>query len=279
MKYLTDYQESANYIQRVLGGKNPKIAMILGSGLSFMADLLEDKTELPYRFVPGFAAPTVKTHAGKFSAGWLGDKEVLLMNGRYHYYEGHTMEEVVYPIRVMKLLGIETLIVTNAAGGINKNFQGGDIMLITDHIKMWGDSPLRGENLDAFGERFPDMSHAYDPGLLNLAKDCARDLFIPVQTGVYGYAGGPQYETPAEVRAFGILGADAVGMSTVPEVIAANHCGMKVLGISCITNMAAGLQDHPLNDDEVNAVAKANKEKISKLLLAVTEQIETGEEA
>lgn len=251
----------------------PETAVVLGSGLGFMAELVEDRVEFPYSQIPGFPVSTVATHAGKMVCGRLADKAVLLMNGRYHYYEGHSMEDVVFPIRVLHLLGVRNLLLTNAAGGINREFSAGGVMLITDHIKLMGDSPLRGLNLDEFGVRFPDMTHAYSPRLLELARQVAREQNIDLKEGVYAYAAGPQYETPAEVRTLGIWGADAVGMSTVPEVIAAHHCGMEVMGISCITNMAAGITGQPLNDEEVNRVAHDNRDKLSALIQGVLQKI------
>lgn len=266
------YQESAAWLRQHIG-MEPRTAMILGSGLSFMADLLEQRVVIPYGEIPHFPQATVKTHAGQMVCGMLKDRPVLMMNGRYHYYEGHPMQAVAYPVRVMKLLGIRHLIITNAAGGINRAFSGGTVMLITDHIKLMGDSPLRGINLEEFGVRFPDMTNAYTPRLRELARQVAKEECIDVKEGVYGYAYGPQYETPAEVRALGILGADAVGMSTAPEVIAAAHCGMEVLGVSCITNMAAGITGEPLDDDEVNRIAQANAGKLSRLLLGVVRRL------
>lgn len=266
------YQESADWLRQHIGAV-PQTAMILGSGLSFMADRLEEKVVIPYADIPHFPQATVKTHAGQMVYGLLEGKPVLMMNGRYHYYEGHTMQSVTYPVRVMKLLGVQHLIITNAAGGINWDFSGGTVMLITDHIKLMGDSPLRGINLEEFGVRFPDMTYAYTPRLRELAQQVAQEEGIDVQQGVYGYAYGPQYETPAEVRALGILGADAVGMSTAPEVIAAAHCGMEVLGVSCITNMAAGITGEKLDDEEVNRIAKANAGKLSRLLLGVVRKL------
>lgn len=266
------YRESADWLRQHMEVV-PQTAMILGSGLSFMADKLEHKVVIPYTEIPHFPKSTVKTHAGQMVYGLLEDKPVLMMNGRYHYYEGHTMQSVTYPVRVMKLLGVQHLIITNAAGGINRDFSGGTVMLITDHIKLMGDSPLRGINLEEFGVRFPDMTYAYTPRLRKLAQQVAEEEGIEVKRGVYGYAYGPQYETPAEVRALGILGADAVGMSTAPEVIAAAHCGMEVLGVSCITNMAAGITGEKLDDDEVNRIAQANAGKLSRLLLGVVRKL------
>ncbi|MGI6030989.1 MAG: purine-nucleoside phosphorylase [Eubacteriales bacterium] len=244
-------------------------AVVLGSGLGFMTDLLEKKIEFSYAEIPGFPPATVRTQAGRMACGLLDGEPVLMMNGRFHYYEGHSMEQVVFPIRVLRLLGVQRLVLTNAAGGINSTFSPGTIMLITDHIKLMGDSPLRGINLEEFGPRFPDMSYIYTPALRQTALEVAAKQGITLREGVYGYAFGPQYETPAEVRALGILGADAVGMSTAPEAIAAAHCGMEVLGLSCISNMAAGITGKPLSDEEVHETAAANRDKLSGLVRGI----------
>ena len=244
----------------------PEIAIILGSGLGNLANLIENKMEIPYEDIPDFPRTTVAGHEGKLIYGTLSGRNILAMKGRFHFYEGYRMDEVVYPIRVFKCMGIENIIVTNAAGGINTSFSPGDLMLITDHIGLFCENPLRGENLDDLGPRFPDMSAAYDRDLQKLALDCASRLNIDLKQGVYSYCKGPSFETPAEIKALRILGADAVGMSTVPEVITANHMGMKVLGISCITNMAAGILDQPLSHEEVMETGKMAEEKFSALV-------------
>ena len=247
-------------------GAVPEIAIILGSGLGQLADQIEDKLEIPYEEIPEFPRTTVAGHEGKLIAGKLGGRHVAAMKGRFHYYEGNDMDTVVYPIRVFKLMGIRSIIVTNAAGGVNTGFAPGDLMLITDHISLYGENPLRGENLDELGPRFPDMTMAYDRVLQREALDSAKKLGIDLKSGVYAYCKGPSYESPAEIRALRILGVDAVGMSTVPEVITARHMGMRVLGISCITNMAAGILDQPLNHKEVMETGKLVEKKFSALV-------------
>lgn len=229
----------------------PKIGLILGSGLGVLADEIQNPVKIPYNEIPDFPVSTVEGHAGQLVFGLLNGVEVVAMQGRFHFYEGYSMEKVTFPVRVMKELGVEMLIVTNAAGGVNESFEAGDLMIITDHINFMGTNPLIGPNDSKLGVRFPDMSEAYTKGLRTLAKEIAGRLNIPVKEGVYFGNPGPVYETPAEVRMVRTLGGDAVGMSTVPEVIVARHSGMKVLGISCISNMAAGILDQPLTHDEV----------------------------
>ncbi|GKU26116.1 purine-nucleoside phosphorylase [Clostridium folliculivorans] len=229
----------------------PQIGLILGSGLGAIADMIEDAEYYNYNELPNFPVSTVEGHAGRLVIGMLQGKQVVAMQGRFHYYEGYAMEQVTFPVRVMKLLGIDTVIVTNAAGAVNTDFKPGDLMIINDHINLSGTNPLIGKNLDSFGTRFPDMSEAYNCELINKAKDVANSLNIDIKEGVYAMFSGPTYETPAEIRMARILGGDAVGMSTVPEVIIANHSKIKVLGISCLTNMAAGILKQPLNHVEV----------------------------
>lgn len=231
--------------------KTPKLGLILGSGLGILAEEIEKPVKIPYRDIPDFPVSTVEGHAGQLVFGLLEGIEVVAMQGRFHYYEGYSFEKVTFPVRVMKGLGVETLIVTNAAGGINEGFSPGDLMIISDHINNMGANPLIGPNDARLGARFPDMSEAYSKDLRKLAKQTATKLNLEVKEGVYVAFTGPTYETPAEIRAFRILGADAVGMSTVPEVIVARHSGLRVLGISCITNMAAGILDQPLSHGEV----------------------------
>lgn len=247
-------------------GFTPDIAIILGSGLGKLADFIEDKQEISYEDIPNFPQTTVVGHEGKLIFGTLGGRKVLAMKGRFHYYEGNDMEVVVYPIRVFKRMGIENIIVTNAAGGVNTSFVPGDLMLITDHISLFCDNPLRGENLDDLGQRFPDMSKVYDRELQKLALDSAKSLGIVLKSGIYSYCKGPSYESPAEIRALRMLGADAVGMSTVPEAITARHMGLRVLGISCITNMAAGILDQPLNHKEVMETGKKVEKTFTDLV-------------
>ncbi|MBE7035697.1 MAG: purine-nucleoside phosphorylase [Ruminococcaceae bacterium] len=232
--------QSVAYIKARLTAQ-PAIALILGTGLGDFADLMQDAVTIPYGDIPHFPVSTAPYHKGQLVAGTIGEKYVLVMQGRFHYYEGYSMQEIGFPIRVLKLLGIKTLFVSNAAGAINESYRVGDLMMMTDHIKFFNDTPLRGQNIDAFGPRFNDMSTAYTPALQGLAQKIADEKGIDLQQGVYAYMPGPCYETPAEIRMLGILGADAVGMSTVPEVITAAHSGMDVFGISFCVNMAAGL--------------------------------------
>ncbi|KXZ21515.1 purine-nucleoside phosphorylase [Bacillus nakamurai] len=249
--------------------ETPKVGLILGSGLGVLADEIEGAVKLTYENIPDFPVSTVEGHAGQLVLGTLEGVQVIAMQGRFHYYEGYSMDQVTFPVRVMKALGVESLIVTNAAGGINTEFRAGDLMIITDHINFMGTNPLIGPNEADFGARFPDMSEAYDKQLSSLAEKTANELNIPVQKGVYTAVTGPSYETPAEVRFLRTMGSDAVGMSTVPEVIVANHAGMRVLGISCISNAAAGILDQPLSHDEVMEMTEKVKGGFLKLVKAV----------
>lgn len=269
--YYQKASESAEYIKSKIAHQ-PEIGIVLGSGLGPLADDMTDVIDIDYAEIPNFPVSTVEGHAGKLVFGKLGSKYVLAMKGRFHYYEGYDVAQVVFPIRVMKLLGINNLVVTNAAGGINRDFSSGALMLIKDHISFFVPSALRGKNMSEFGTRFPDMSEAYSKELRTLAKKVAEESGVQVFEGVYAFAQGPMYETPAEIRALGILGADAVGMSTVPEVITAGHAGMKVLGISCITNMAAGILDQPLNHQEVMETAKKVEKAFTTLVRNIVEQ-------
>lgn len=268
----SDIEKAANYISLNIKLK-PEVGLILGSGLGHVADEIEDKKIYSYSEIPNFPISTVEGHKNCLVIGKLQGKLVVAMQGRFHYYEGYSMREVTFPIRVMKMLGIEKLVVTNAAGGINKNYKSGDLMLIRDHINLSGQNPLIGQNLDEFGPRFPDMSEAYDSNLRKVVKRVAGELHIPIQEGVYAYMTGPSYETPAEVKMLSVLGGDAVGMSTVPEVIVANHSGMKTVGISCITNMAAGILKCALNHEEVIKSSLHASKKFTKLIKAVIENI------
>lgn len=259
------WQAAADTIRNRIG-ENPQIGIILGSGLGSLVNTLEQPIEIDYSDIPGFPMTTVKGHAGKLVYGKLGGKQVLIMKGRFHIYEGYDVSQVIFHIRVFKLLGISDLLVTNAAGGINTEFEPGDLMMINDHISFFAPSPLRGTNLEEFGPRFPDMSNAYDSGLIGIAKEAAREEGIMLRQGIYTFAQGPMFETPAEIRALRMLCADAVGMSTVPEVIVARHCGMKVMGISCITNMAAGVKNETLNHEEVMETADRVGKSFSALV-------------
>ena len=262
--YMEKINAAAQAIEAVCGKAD--IAVILGSGLGGYVDALQDAKSLPYSEIPGFPVSTVPGHAGCWWVGTLHGKRVYMMQGRFHSYEGYDQQTVTLPIRVMAKLGVKTLIVTNAAGGVNTSYEPGDLMLITDFINMSGKNPLTGPNLDEFGPRFPDMSRAYDRDLQKLAVETAEKLNIKLQQGVYCWLNGPSFETPAEIRMTRILGADAVGMSTVPETIVARHCGMNVLGFSCITNMAAGILDQPLNHEEVMETGNRVKNTFRKLV-------------
>ena len=251
----------------------PDLALVLGSGLGGLADEIENAVTIPYRDVPGFPVSTAPGHAGQFVAGQLGGKNVLCMQGRFHYYEGHEMSAIALPVRVFKVLGCRALVLTNAAGGVNWDFNVGDFMLITDHINFMGANPLRGANDDSIGPRFCDMTQVYAPDLQSLALRVAKEQNLVLQKGVYlGYM-GPSFETPAEIRAFRTLGADAVGMSTVPEAIAASHCGLPVLGLSLITNMAAGMAGKRLSGDEVIEIANQRGVVFQKLVRGIVEAL------
>ena len=246
--------EAAEYLRARLPAR-PDLALVLGSGLGGLADQIEAPVYIPYGQIPHFPVSTAPGHAGRFVFGRLSGRMVLCMQGRFHYYEGHDMAAIALPVRVLKALGCRALVLTNAAGGVNWDFSVGDFMLITDHINFMGANPLRGENDDAIGPRFCDMTHVYTPEFQQTARQVAAQQGITLREGVYlGYM-GPIFETPAEIRAFRTLGADAVGMSTVPEAIAASHCGLPVLGVSLITNMAAGMAGKRLSGDEVIEIA------------------------
>ncbi|WP_335869791.1 purine-nucleoside phosphorylase [Bacillus sp. 2205SS5-2] len=243
-------ESAANYLNEKTTVA-PKIGLILGSGLGVLAEEIENPVKIPYDEIPDFPVSTVEGHAGQLVFGELSGQPVVAMQGRFHFYEGYSFDQVTFPVRVMKQLGVNSLIVTNAAGGVNESFEPGDLMIITDHINNMGGNPLIGRNDSRLGVRFPDMSEAYTKSLQKLAREVAEKLSIKVREGIYLGNTGPIYETPAEVRLARVLGGDAVGMSTVPEVIVARHGGMNVLGISCISNMAAGILDQPLTHDEV----------------------------
>ncbi len=269
-KLMRCYEYCKNKIDFV-----PKIALVLGSGLGNYASKVDVVAELPYSEIEGFPVSTVAGHDGRFLFGYIEKVPVVLMKGRVHYYEGYTMQDVVLPIRLMKLLGAEVLFLTNAAGGIGGGFSAGDFMLITDQIASFVPSPLIGANPEELGPRFPDMSEVYNPDLQELIRQAAKEENIPLQEGVYLQFTGPNYETPAEVRLAKTLGADAVGMSTACEAMAANHMGMKICGISCISNMACGLSDAPLNHEEVQATADAKAALFERLVTASIVKIAT----
>lgn len=272
MSYLEKLDESVKFILEKVSMK-PEIGIILGSGLGGLAEKIEEKIIIKYEEIPNFPVSTVEGHAGQLVIGKLAEKQVVAMQGRFHYYEGYTPREITFPIRCLIGLGIDELIVTNAAGGVNKSFRPGDLMVITDHINYAGVNPLIGKNLDGKGPRFVDMSYAYNKELINTALESGKSLNLDLKQGVYMYFSGPTYETPAEIKMADILGADAVGMSTVPEVIVANHEGIRVLGISCITNMAAGILDQPLNHEEVVETSLRVKNEFEGLIQSIIKNI------
>lgn len=250
----------------------PDVALVLGSGLGDYADTMKVVSELSYKDIDGFPVSTAPGHKGRFVFGYVGDTKVVVMQGRVHYYEGYDISDVVLPIRLMKLLGAKTLFLTNASGGINPDFEAGDLMLITDQISQLIPSPLRGENIAELGVRFPDMSHIYNEKLQELSRKCAKNQGIELKEGVYIQTPGPNYESPAEIRMAKTMGADAVGMSTACEAIAANHMGMDIIGISCISNLAAGISPTPLTEEEVLEAAS----KVSKKFTALVTDIITN---
>ena len=269
-----DYVESANFIKEKMGNKKPKIAIILGSGLGAISSEIENKVVINYKNIPNFPVSTVEGHAGELIIGDLSGKEIIAMNGRFHYYEGYDLKETTFPIRVFKLLGIETLILTNAAGGINKSYNVGDFMVINDQLSFFAESVLRGPNIPEFGVRFPEMSMAYDKALSKKFKE-SIDKFTggSAREGVYAYMKGPSFETPAEIRALRTLGADTVGMSTVPEAVVAHHCGLKTVAVSCVTNMAAGVSDEILSHEDVKNTAERVKEQFINIIKDFIEKI------
>lgn len=272
MNLLEKIRETSNFIKEKISVK-PDIGIILGSGLGPLGEEIEEAIIIKYSDIPNFPISTVKGHKGQLVIGKLKGKNVIAMQGRFHYYEGYSLDEVTFPVRIFKELGVENLIVTNAAGGVNKDFRPGDLMVITDHINFAFNNPLIGRNFEELGPRFPDMSRAYQNELVSTALEAGETLDITLQKGSYMFMSGPSYESPAEIRMARFLGADAIGMSTVPEVIVAKHGGMNVLGISCITNMASGILDQPLDHKEVietSEMAKGSfitlvKEIINKL--------------
>lgn len=263
--------DSAKYISSIINDI-PDIAIILGSGLGPLADIVKDSIVIQYNDIPGFSKSTVLGHEGNLIYGKLEGKKVLVMKGRFHYYEGYEIDRVVFPVRVFKKLGINDILITNAAGGINLDFSPGDLMLITDHMGVFCPSPLRGQNIEEFGERFPDMSSCYSKKLLKYAMQCADRLDMKMRSGIYAFAKGPMFETPAEIKALRIMGADVVGMSTVPEVIAANHMSMNIIAISCITNMAAGILDQTLTHKEVIIAAKSIEKRFSRYVIELIKE-------
>ena len=275
MEFYTyeQYRESAQALRERLNGFQPKVLVILGSGLGALAGEVEDAIAVPYAEVPHMKHSTAPGHKGQFLFGKLAGQNAAVMQGRLHTYEGWSFADAAYPVRTARLLGIDTLVVTNAAGVVNTAWSAGDIMLITDHIKLFGVSPLCGPNIEELGPRFPDMSHVYTPALQQKAREAAQAQGLDLREGVYMFFPGPQYETPAEVRAARALGADAVGMSTVPEAITAAHCGMEVLGFTLCTNMAAGVLPQPLSGEEVIAAGEAAGPKFTALVKGCLERL------
>ena len=267
------YEESAAYVRARMPFA-PQIAVILGSSLGPFAETLRDTVEIDYHDIPNFPVSTAPGHAGKLIFGELAGKKLVCLSGRFHSYEGYEFEQLTQPVRLLKQLGVRVLIVTNAAGGVNLGYRPGDFMLIADQIKLNGASPLRGQNLDEFGPRFFDTTRMYTPELRALAKRCAAELGIDVKEGVYFFMPGPQFETPAEIRAIRILGGDAVGMSTVTEALTAAHCGLPLLGISVITNMAAGITGGAVTGEEVNETGAAVAECFSRYLTKIVEEMD-----
>lgn len=266
------YQQSLKYLQERLPAK-PVIALVLGSGLGGFADELTDAIEEPYSAIPGWPRSTAVGHAGKLVFGYIGEVPIVVLAGRAHLYEGYSPGRVTYAMRVMHLLGVRSVILTNAAGGINLKFDQGALVLVSDHINLQGSNPLVGANEDDFGPRFPDMSEAYSARYRDIAKSVGDDLGIALHEGVYAAMLGPSYETPAEIRFLAAVGADLVGMSTVPEVIVANHMGMKVLAISCVTNMAAGILPQKISHEEVLETGERVRGTFVRLLKEIIPRI------
>ena len=268
-----DYVKSANFIKGKMGDRNPKVAIILGSGLGVLSEEIKEKVVINYRDIPNFPVSTVEGHAGELIIGKLSGKEIIAMNGRFHYYEGYDLKETTFPERVFKLLGIETLIITNASGGINKEYSAGDFMVVEDYLSFFEESVLRGKNINEFGVRFPDMSQTFDKELSEKLKAVIKEKAGVVRSGVYAYMKGPTFESPAEIRALRTMGADAVGMSTVPEAIVAHHCGIKNVAVSCITNMAAGVLDEVLSYDDVKNTAERVKVQFKEIIKEFIKEI------
>ena len=281
MKHTFDFdygyfQKSADYILSKIDF-HPEIAIVLGSALGALEDEVENPIVIPYDDIPNFLRATVKSHAGKLILGQIQGKNVVCMSGRFHYYEGYAYEQLVIPIRVFKLLGVKAAILTNAAGAVNETYQPGDIMIIKDHIKLTGASPLCGPNIEEFGPRFFDISNMYTKSLRDLAKTCAQTLGQQLHEGNYFFFTGPQFETPAEIRAARILGGDAVGMSTVTEALTAAHCDMKLLALSLISNMAAGVLDQPITSEEVREAGRIAEARFKALIREVVKQMNVEE--
>jgi purine-nucleoside phosphorylase len=272
----TGLYERAEHAARIIRSRTtetPRVAIVLGSGLGGFADDFDEPVGIPYQEIPGFARSTAEGHAGRLVIGKVDQVPLIAMQGRVHFYEGYSLEQVTFPIRAFKLLGIKTLILTNAAGGVNVQLTQGALMVLSDHVNLMGDNPLRGPNDSRFGARFPDLTSAYSPELQEIAVEEAKALGIEIRRGIYAALAGPSYETPAEIHLLRSLGADAVGMSTVPEVIVARQMNIEVLGISCITNMAAGISDQPINHEEVMATGIRVRETFTQLLRRVVSRV------
>jgi purine-nucleoside phosphorylase len=272
---MTTYQqllEARDYIQSKTK-HSPKIGMILGSGLGNLVDKMTKVVNIKFEDIPHFKTPKAEGHQGVVSIGYLKKVLVIVLKGRYHYYEGHSLSDVVFPVRVMKLLGVEKLIITNSCGAVNTAFRPGELMLITDHLNLTANNPLIGDNIDELGPRFPDASEIYTKDLRIIALEQAKKLDIKLNQGVYAWWTGPSYETPAEIKMIRTLGADAVGMSTVPESLVASHMNMQVLGISCLTNMASGILGQKLSHQEVLDVASQVNDSFSKLITTIIKKI------
>lgn len=272
MNPYDQYQEALSYIQSQ-SFIRPRIGLILGSGLGVLANDMTEAVSIPFESIPHFVKPTAEGHKGEVVMGKLNGVEVILLNGRYHYYEGYTLNQVTFPVRIMSMLGVKTLILTNACGAINRSFKPGELMVINDHLNLTGTNPLIGANVKEFGPRFPDASEIYTKRLREQAHVVARSLGIKLNEGVYAWWSGPTYETPAEINMIALLGADAVGMSTVPEALVASHAGMDVLGISCLTNMAAGILPQKLSHQEVLDVARDVRDIFGQLIKGIVSNL------
>ncbi len=267
MTLFEKLEQSSAYIKKIRNVK-PKVGVVLGSGLGAFVDQIEDKITLPYADIPNFKATTVEGHEGQLILGKIGSVEVAVMQGRYHAYEGHDMDQVVFPVRLLASLGIDSIILTNASGGVNESYEAGDLVLITDHINLSGMNPLVGPNISELGPRFPDMTNTYDKKLQKIILEQAKANGVNLKQGIYAGVLGPTYETPSEVKMIRVLGGDLVGMSTVPESIAANHLGLNVAGISCVTNMAAGIENVELKHEDIKIQALKVMEKFSALVVS-----------
>jgi purine-nucleoside phosphorylase len=272
MTQMKQYQKAASYIL-ARTHFNPKIGLILGSGLGVLTEEMTEAVKIPFEHIPYFVKPTAEGHKGEIVVGKLNGVDVVALSGRYHYYEGLTLHQLTFPVRVMILLGVEKVILTNACGAVNQTFAPGDLMLITDHINLVSNNPLIGKNQDDFGPRFPDSTEIYTKKLRDIAQHVAVQHNFKLQEGVYAWWTGPSYETPAEIKMIRTLGADAVGMSTVPEALVASHAGMEVLGISCLTNMASGILPQKLSHQEVLDVAGQVRQRFSKLIKDIVQNI------